>query len=107
MCEALIGLAGAGVGATATLAAVYMQHHFQTRKQEKIDSARRAMLISLLNNPPAGKEWRRLETLARVIGADHTETTRLLIEVGARGSEREENVWALSALKPLHFSDMD
>ena len=60
------------------------------------------MLITMLNNPPPQKEWRRLETLARVIGADHAETTRLLIEVGARGSESQENVWALKSHKPLH-----
>ena len=107
MCEALIGLAGAFVGAAATLAAIWMQHRFQVRQQEKIDIARREMLASMLNNPPQGAEWRRLETLARVIGADHSETTRLLIEVGARGAESEENVWALKSQKPLHSPERE
>ena len=32
-------------------------------------------------------EWRKLETLMRVIGSDDTTTKRLLLEIGARGSE--------------------
>lgn len=101
MCEALIGLLGAGVGAAATLAAVWLQHHFKTQQQGKIDAARKEMLATMLNHMPPGIEWRRLETLARVIGTDNAEATRLLIELGARGSEAEENVWALRSRKPL------
>ena len=59
------------------------------------------------NDPPQGKEWYRLDTLARVIGADHAETTRLLIEVGARGSQSEKNVWALRSRKPLHSPESE
>jgi len=33
-------------------------------------------------------DWRKLSTLFRVIGADRDTTTRLLIELGARGSEK-------------------
>ena len=55
----------------------------------------------MLNNPPPGKEWRQLDTLARVIGADYATTKRLLIELGARGSETESDAWAMKAMKPL------
>lgn len=41
---AMIGFVGTMVGAATAVAVVYVQHHIQSRKQEKIDSARRAML---------------------------------------------------------------
>ena len=55
----------------------------------------------LLENPPPDTEWRKLQTLSRIIGADYETTTRLLIEIGARGSEKENEVWALLSEKPL------
>lgn len=51
------------------------------------------------------KEWRKLSTLSRVIGADADTTKRLLIELGARGSEKPredgEEVWGLISKHPL------
>lgn len=40
-------------------------------------------------------EWRKLETLAHVIGADENETMSLLLELGARASEDGEKLWSL------------
>src|SRR5687768_15406484 len=99
MCEALIGLLGAGVGALAVLASTWLQHWLAARKQEKEDAPRKAMLLHMLNHMPPGIEWRELETLARVIGASREEATRLLISVGARGSEAGNDVWALTSKK--------
>ena len=45
--------------------------------------------------------WRKTATLSRVIGADREVTTRLLIEIGARGSESEDEVWGLIDEHPL------
>ena len=51
------------------------------------------------------RDWRKLSTLARVIGADTYTTRRLLIELGARGSEKPredlEEVWGLISKHPL------
>ena len=45
------------------------------------------------------RDWRKLSTLSRVIGADDDTTRRLLIQLGARGSEKPrgdcEEVWGL------------
>jgi hypothetical protein len=46
-------------------------------------------------------KWRKLETLSRVIGADEETTKRLLIEIGARGSETDKDVWGLMKYHPL------
>jgi hypothetical protein len=55
------------------------------------------------------RDWRKLSTLSRVIGADVDPARRLLIELGARGSEkpREDNeeVWGLISKHPLDRID--
>lgn len=101
MITALIGFLGTVVGAAAVLAAAVLQESLQRQRQNLIDQPRKDLLLEMLSNPPPGQEWRRLETLSRVIGADFSETTRLLIAVGARGSETENGVWALKSKKPL------
>ena len=52
-----------------------------------------------------GQTWRRLETLQRVIGADDKTTVRLLLEIGARGSQTGNPVWGLIARNPLPEDD--
>jgi len=39
------------------------------------------------------EKGRNISTLSSVIGADIEETKRLLIEVGARGSEKNDGKW--------------
>jgi hypothetical protein len=59
-------------------------HRLQNRKARALDGAR----IKLLQQMLAARDWRNLSTLSRVIGADADTTRRLLIELGARGSEK-------------------
>lgn len=64
----------------------------------------KGVLKDILDRP--GKDgWRNMETLSRVIGCDRETTARLLIEIGARGSETENDVWAYIKDKPLPTSD--
>lgn len=49
--------------------------------------------------------WRHIDTLSRVIGADHETTKYLLIELGARGSEKNDQHWGLLEYHPLEQSD--
>ena len=102
MCEFLAGLIGVLAGGTVSGCTIWLKYHLDSKKQENLDSLRKETLLHILENPPPGKEWRRLETLARVIGADYQTTTRLLVELGARGSEKENEVWTLKSLKPLN-----
>lgn len=46
-------------------------------------------------------QWRKLETLKHVIGADEETTKRLLLEVGARASEDGQPLWGLIERNPL------
>jgi hypothetical protein len=100
MLEVLIGFIGALVGAAAALGGIVLKHSLEVADGERRDGPRRRVLLQMLENPgPDG--WRQFEALARVIGADRAETTRLLVEVGARGSEKGNDVWALVSKKPL------
>lgn len=95
------GLWGVVIGATATLAAVILQHRLQQGRAEKVAKKRRDILKKMLENPPKDAEWRSIEKLSQVVGATREETTHLLIEIGARGSESANDVWALEADQPL------
>ena len=95
------GLWGVVIGALVTIAATFIQHWLQQGRAEKVAKKRRALLKKMLKNPPPGTEWRTIEKLSQVTGAGREETTSLLIEVGARGSEGEKDVWALESKKPL------
>ena len=98
---AIIGLIGAIVGAAITIAGNILLHWLKTRKESTLDKARISLLKKLLD----AKQWRYLSTLSRVIGADEDTTRRLLIEAGARSSEKErsdgEEPWGLISKNPI------
>jgi hypothetical protein len=59
------------------------------------DDPREEVLRDLLEDPRPDLEWRTIETLSKSIGADETETTRLLLKVRAVRSTGERNVWRI------------
>jgi hypothetical protein len=91
-------LVGGAVGVGGTLGATFLNHWLQNRRAHQLDEARKTLLRDMLGK---GDEWRTLETLQRVIGANEETTIRLLLEVGARGSERGKPVWGLISRNPL------
>ena len=99
------GVGGAIAGSTVTFVGQLIvdkcRHVRETEAQRTLDAARKSLLKTALENPPKGNEWRSLETLSRIVGADYETTTRLLIELGARGSEKAKDVWALESEQPL------
>ena len=101
MQEFWLGIIGVAVGSVGQFIIDHFRHKRETKADEELDKRRRVLLEEALKNPPVGKEWRELQTLSRIIGADYQTTTRLLIELGARGSEKENEVWALLSKKPL------
>jgi len=93
-------LIGSLVGGGATIGGFFIKHCLDEQARAKRDEPRKSLLRKMLSDPgPDG--WRKFETLSRVIGADASETARLLVEVGARGSETGNNVWAFIKDKPL------
>ena len=67
-----------------------------TGRQTLIDKKRQKLLGQMLANPDWDK--RNIETMAAVIGTNEEEAARLLIELGARGSESGSGMWTLDPL---------
>jgi len=98
---AVIGILGVVVGSLATIGGNLLLNWLQGRKQKSLDKARKELLRQMLTE----RDWRKLTTLSRVIGADSDETRRLLIAINARGSElpkeNNEEAWGLISKHPL------
>ncbi|HYX00167.1 MAG TPA: hypothetical protein VE822_13720 [Candidatus Elarobacter sp.] len=98
---AVVGLIGSIVGGLLVIGGNLLLNWLQHRDEKSLDDARKKLLEKMLN----ASDWRKLSTLFRVIGANRDTTTRLLIELGARGSEKQrpdgEEVWGLISKHPL------
>ncbi len=98
------GIIGVVVGGGVTVISQLVIHHCKTETARKRDEKRKSLLTEMLNNPgPEG--WRKMGTMANVIGANREETARLLIELDARASESGTDVWAFVKNKPLPKSE--
>jgi hypothetical protein len=76
--------------------------HLKTKQQRESDGKRKVLLKTALENPPPDTERWSIQTLSRIVGANYETTTRLLIELGAGGSEKKNDVSALIGKKPLN-----
>lgn len=102
---AVVGLAGVVIGAVVTVVGNIALHKIQDGPRQKLDASRKELLITMLNDSRFPQGWRKLSTLSRVIGADDETTKRLLFEVGARGSEKSDDMWGLLERHPFNSSD--
>jgi hypothetical protein len=96
---ALIGVAGAVIGSVATVAVSIVTHCLKARAAAKREKPRRDLLLQMLRHPDYN--WRKLDTLMHVIGADEQTTKSLLLQVGARASEDGQPLWGLIERNPL------
>ena len=94
-------VAAAAVGILGTLSSTWLGHYLNSKKQTRIDIARKDLLRTTLAG--AGKSgWISIETLAHIIGTELDDTRALLIEIGARGSmSPKKEVWSLISRNPL------
>ncbi len=99
---AIIGFIGAAVGAFIGVVGTFLLHFLQSRPKRILDKQRATLLEALLEDERFPKKWRHISTLARVIGASEITTTRLLIGIGARGSEKDDGMWGLIKHHPLN-----
>ena len=102
---AIISVIGVVVGAMVTIFGNLVLHYFQSEPERKLDRQRKELLRSMLSGKKY--EWMHVTTLAAVIGASEEETKRLLIDIGARGSQTKSGSWALLSRKPLPQSETD
>jgi hypothetical protein len=69
--------------------------------RRRLDKERGKVLREMLEDERFPGRWRKLSTLSRVIGASDETTKRLLIEIGARGSEQDDGLWGLIKHHPF------
>lgn len=102
---AMVGFIGVLVGAIVTVLGNIALHKIQDGPRQKLDNSRKELLKNMLNDARFPQGWRKLSTLSRVIGADDETTKRLLFEIGARGSEKDDDMWGLIDRHPFNNSD--
>jgi hypothetical protein len=92
---------GAIVGGVTTFAGTVLTEIVRSYLATRADRPRKALLNRMLED---ARPWRKISTLSRVIGSSESDTRRLLVEIGARGSETpgaDGEVWGLIARHPL------
>lgn len=98
---AIIGIIGAIVGSLLTLIGNILLHCLKDQPKRNLDNKRKELLREMLNDERFHEKWRNLSTLAAVIGTDEQEAKRLLIDIGARGSEKNDGKWGLIKNHPF------
>jgi hypothetical protein len=94
-------LIGVVVGSVLTVLGNIVMHCLKERSLAKKDKPRKQLLIKMLEDDRFADHWRKLDTLSHVIGANEETTKRLLIELGARGSEDQQELWGLIKHHPF------
>jgi len=92
---ATVGLIGVLLGSAITVGGNILLHWLKERQNKRLEQSRKKLLLEMLRDSRFPRHWRQLSTLSRVIGADEETTKRLLIDVGARGSEKDDGLWGL------------
>jgi hypothetical protein len=98
MDSGLAAFLGAIAGAVASMGSIVLTDFMKAYRKTKADEPRKRLLTDMLSG---GHRWRSLSVLASVTGLTESEAKRLLVEIGARGSETDPNLWALTSRNPL------
>ena len=96
---AIIGAGGVIVGTLLSIVGQIAQEWFKEGRNRAADNERMKLLKEMLEDQTW--TWRTLSVLKHVIGADDETTKRLLLEIGARGSEDGEDQWGLRSRNPF------
>jgi hypothetical protein len=95
---------GAIAGAIASMGGIVLTDVMKAYRKAKADEPRKRLLTAMLSG---SRDWRPLSTLANVTGLTETEAKRLLVEIGARGSGTNPNLWGLVSRNPLPTQEPD
>jgi len=99
MAEGVWVILGAAIGTMGSIGTTWLTAHLSLKSPHpKYDKAVEALLTQMLTNGP---QWRKLGTLANVTGLSDEHAKEYLIELGARGSETNPQLWGLISRNPL------
>jgi hypothetical protein len=94
-------LIGVVVGSLLTILGHVVVQCLKERSIAKKEKPRKKLLKDMLEDNRFADRWRKLDTLMHVIGANEEKTKRLLLEIGARGSEDKQELWGLIKYHPF------
>ena len=90
---------GAIVGTIGSVGTTWLTAWLARQSQyPKYDAKVQAILREMLSGP---HKWRRLETLARVTGLTEQDVKDYLVELDARGSANNGQLWGLISRNPV------
>jgi hypothetical protein len=93
---------GAAIGSLGSITTTWLTAHLSHRKYPRYEKAVEKLLMALLEDGP---KWRRIQTLASVTGLKESDAKEYLVELGARGSAKDANLWGLISRNPLSEVD--
>ena len=91
-------IGGGVVGILGPIAKAFVDDHLAHKRGDPLAEPRKKLLLDMLESGP---DWRNLSILCDVIGASPGEVQKLLLQIGARGSERGNDMWALISRAPF------
>ncbi len=104
MDSGVLVLLGALIGATSTLCGIVLNGYIERTRKAETEAIPKTLLTKMLNGH---RDWRRLSTLTNVTGLSEADGKRLLLQLGARGSETNGALWGLISRNPLSDNDPD
>ena len=99
MDSGLAALGGSIVGGITTFAATWLNAHLSRARPNAANETAKELLKGMLGVKEL--RWRTIHTMANVIGLSEERTRELLLEIGARGSEKNSELWGLVSRNPL------
>ena len=99
MDSGLAALGGSFVGGIMTFAATWLNAHLNRTRPNRADDTAKQLLKWMLEVNEL--RWRAIHTMANVVGLSEERTRELLLEIGARGSEANPELWGLISRNPL------
>jgi len=99
MDSGLAALGGSFIGALTTLCAAWLNAHLAKKPPNPSDETAKKLLKQMLE--VESLHWRTLHTMSNVVGLSQERTRELLLEIGARGSEANPDLWGLISRNPL------
>lgn len=105
MDSGLAAVLGSLVGSIGTLGTTWLSVYLKKEKPDAADLATKGLLREMLEHPTL--KWRQISTLSNVVGQSEEKVRRVLLEIGARGSARDGELWALVSRCPLKEAQSD
>jgi hypothetical protein len=93
---AIVTIAGTIFGSLSSILTIIVQRNIHS----KSDHARKKILRKMLSTKKW--KWRDIDSLCKVIGTNEEKAKELLLEIGARASEDEKEIWGLIKRNPFN-----